>query len=253
MAERLIDRNRVRKPLQDFHVSGDAMKWLGFILMCLGTIASTVIQRGVMKMDTLTEEELVSAGLQGWAVARSMLLLFSVMAIPIQVRLFYEGWNQTSDRKRYLLRLAGLALVSEIPYDWALSGKLLDISVQNPVWALIIGGVMLAIFEEYSQRGAGGTVMKVSAVIGAAMWVMLLQSYMGMVTLALILCVHLLSGRKGWCTLVGSFICLIQLTAPIGMFFVHFYDGSKPKTNKWVFYVLYPAHLLVLAILTALL
>lgn len=257
MGERL--RPRKTKVWTGFsvHFSGDVLKWLGFACLCLGTFSSAVVQRGLMNLDDMSVEGLYDAIMPGGqmrslATLASVTMLIGLMAIPIQAKLFYEGWNHTADQKKYLIRLAGIALISEFAYDWATSGTFWDITVQNPIWALVIAAVMLVIFRQYEGKGFTGILMKAVAVLASLMWVTVLQSYMGAVTVLLVACFALLRNKKNLCSFCGVVISLLQYTAPFGMYFVHNYDGTKGKTPRWVFYVLYPAQLLVFGTIAAL-
>ena len=257
MAERLRPRERKLWTGWSVHFSGDVLKWVGFLCLCFGTFSSAVVQRGMMDLESMSVENLTEAILPGGAMRdlatlASVTMLIGLMAIPIQAKLFYEGWNHTADQKKYLARLAGIALIAEFPYDWATSGTFFDITVQNPIWALVVAAVMLTIFRQYGEKGFKNGFIKVVAVIAALLWVTVLQSYMGAVTVLLVACFALVQKNKGLCTFLGVSISLLQYTAPFGMFFVHNYDETKGKTPRWVFYVLYPAQLLVFGTIAAL-
>lgn len=43
----------------------------------------------------------------------------------------------------------------------------------------------------------------------------------------------------------GSLITLLHFPAPLGMVFVHWYDGEREEEPGWLFYALYPLQLLV--------
>ena len=64
----------------------------------------------------------------GRAVGRVSFVLFAFLIV--------EGFFHTKSRARYLLRLGLFALLSEIPFDLAFSGELVDWSGQNVYWTL---------------------------------------------------------------------------------------------------------------------
>ena len=66
------------------------------------------------------------------------------LAFPIFAFLLAEGYYHTHDVKRYLLRLWLFALISEIPYDLAFQGTLLESGSQNVFFTL---GLSLGVLE----------------------------------------------------------------------------------------------------------
>ena len=53
------------------------------------------------------------------------------LAMPLFSFCIAEGYRYTKDRKKYLLRMGLFALISEIPFDLAFTGKI-DLSHQIP-------------------------------------------------------------------------------------------------------------------------
>lgn len=81
--------------------------------------------------------------------------------------LIVEGFVYTGSRARYLLRLFLFALLSEIPFDLAFSGKAVDWSGQNVYWTLFLGVLMLTLWEYLGrQRGFVPRVAQI-AVLGS--------------------------------------------------------------------------------------
>lgn len=257
MAERRIKKNKIPS-IWSPQFSGEALKWIGFVCVCFGTFGSAVVQRAIMHVDTMTVEAMYEQIMPGgqmrhWATVAALSMLVCVMTLPIYARLFYEGWTHTANQGKYLLRLIGIALVSEIPYDLAITGTFWDITVQNPIWAFVIAAIMLTIFRQFEGRGAVSVAMKFVGLIAAVVWTIVLQSYMGLVSVLLVACFELLKNKKGICNLLAVIICCAQYSAPFGMIFAANYDGSKPKTPSKVFYILYPAQLLLFGAIAAML
>lgn len=75
----------------------------------------------------------------GRAIGRISFILFCYLAV--------ESFMHTRSRSKYLLRLGGFALVSEIPFDLAFSGKVIDRSSQNVFFTLFIGIFILIVWE----------------------------------------------------------------------------------------------------------
>ena len=83
-------------------MSGTALKWAGFLFVCLSSFSTAVIQRGIM-------------GFGPDATAETMYQAMSP-----------EGGMMGPGTAAVLCSLA-----AEIPYDFAMSGRLFDFSVQS--------------------------------------------------------------------------------------------------------------------------
>ena len=72
------------------------------------------------------------------------------LAFPIFAFLLTEGFFHTADLYRYLARLGVFALLSEIPYDLALSGTWWNPQRQNVFFTLFISLLLLLALERSS-------------------------------------------------------------------------------------------------------
>ena len=75
----------------------------------------------------------------GRAIGRVSFILFCYLAV--------ESFMHTRSKRNYLFRLGGFALISEIPFDLAFSGKVIDHNSQNVFFTLFIGIFILAVWE----------------------------------------------------------------------------------------------------------
>lgn len=75
----------------------------------------------------------------GRAVGRVAFVLFAYLAV--------EGFRHTRSRRAYLLRLILFALVSEVPFDLAFSGQIVDRTSQNVFFTLFLGVLTLVIWD----------------------------------------------------------------------------------------------------------
>ena len=234
-------------------LSGTALKWIGLVLTCIGTFGMAVLQRGLLRLDGFTNETLYAAlvpgsELFGTVSAAVCCTLVSAMGLPIYAKLLYEGWKHTSDIKRYLLRLAACALVSEIPYDLAYCGSWFDLRVQNPIWGMALAVLVLEIMQRYGSRpGALGVVLKVLFAVAGVVWATLLQSQLGIMFVAMAILYACFEGSMVATMLGGIALTLLQFPAPFGMLAVYWYDDRPGRTPRWLFYLLYPVQLLVFA------
>jgi len=254
MAIRLRDRQPGGRYLT---FSTTAMKWTGLLLTCLSSIGVAVLQRGLLKVDTTSVEDLSAAMADPASSAVSLVSgavtcsLLSVMALPLYAKLIYEGWKRMENKNRFFLRLALCALVSEIPYDLAMYGTLLAFEVQNPVWGLLLCAAMLEILRLPSPRSRVASAARQVLIVAAALaWVVLLRVYMGPLLVLLTALFYFLEGNKTLSTLGGVALTVTQFPAPFGMLFVYFHEpgDGKGEKNPDLFYLLYPAQLLVFGV-----
>ncbi len=243
-------------PGLELHLSPTLVKWIGFFCLCLGSFSTAVIQQGILglgagnwDLDTIGQ----SASLTAWANAAVICTGISYLAIPIYARLVYEGSCRSSNPRAYFLRLVLAALLAEIPYDLSTAGVCFNWSSQNPTWALAIGALMLSIFREYAQPGPRGSILQCLVLAMAVAWTLVLRSEFGILTVLLIAVFAIFSQKKLLASLGGGLMCFLQFPAPLGMFVAHWYDGSKAKPRKHLFYLLYLAQLAVFAALAVIL
>lgn len=239
-----------------FRLSGEVLQWIGFVLACLSSFSIAILQRGVPGLDREGAMAAVSEAMKpggtamGWATGAVFCSLLSTLAIPIFAKLTYEEWKRSTAPGKYLAGLAVCALISEIPYDFAMNGKLLDWSAQNPVLGLLLAAVTLEITRRWKMRSAAGNIaFRAMIVCAALIWAMLLRVQMGtvMVLLAALFC---FANKKPVITIAGGvLLTLVQFPAPVGMAFVHWYDGEKKMGSGKLLAILYPVQLLAFGLL----
>lgn len=64
---------------------------------------------------------------------------------PLFAFLLTEGFEQSTSKKRYFLRLLLFAIISEIPYNLLMGGKLFYPQAQNGMFTLILGFIAISI------------------------------------------------------------------------------------------------------------
>jgi hypothetical protein len=190
------------------------------------------------------------------------------LAFPLYCFLLAEGFIHTRDAKRYGLRLAIFAILSEIPFDLAFANRLWDPSSQNVFLTLLLALVAMAC----CARLKSGARLPAPVAIPAA-----LLCVAGLCALSVALKTdYVLFGvlfplgfyifRQSKRRQIGCFLLLLggyllymrsrgisqrwvytQALAALAVIPIALYNGKPgPRILRWLFYAAYPLHLLAL-------
>lgn len=169
------------------------------------------------------------------------------LAMPVLCFFIGEGLRHTRSPRRYLLRLTGFALLSELPFDLAFYGGI-EWGHQNVYFTLALG--LLALWAIQS-RGMEGWLLALTAALAAE----LLGCDYGMYGVLLILLLDRFHRARseqlaGAALLNLAFFGLqTQNLSLIALPLLWLYNGKRGRDDRRLFYLYYPAHLCVLGIL----
>ena len=169
------------------------------------------------------------------------------LAMPVLCFFIGEGLRHTRSPRRYLLRLTGFALLSELPFDLAFYGGI-EWGHQNVYFTLALG--LLALWAIQS-RGMEGWLLALTAALAAE----LLGCDYGMYGVLLILLLDRFHSARseqlaGAALLNLAFFGLqTQTLSLIAWPLLWLYNGKRGRDDRRLFYLYYPAHLCVLGIL----
>ena len=196
---------------------------------------------------------------------RMILRYVGRLAMPIFAFCIVEGFCKTHRRGRYFWRLTVFALLSELPFDRMVSGKLWDPEQQNILWTFLLAFLAMAALEYTGRRPAlwapgiacvllcclaaewAGTDYGAFSVLLCLLFYLTREMRLGLLWSAagfLILCV----ARYGY---------LLPARLPAEIYGVlatpllAFYRGYR-RGNRWIqygFYCFYPCHMLILGLL----
>ena len=214
-------------------ITADGLKKFACVIVLLQTFGATVIEKGLINIDQYTK-----AGLSEALAEDSQLMIYAGLGSVLQL-------------------LGGLAVpfLSEIPYDFAYSGKLIDWSSQNAMVALCISLLMLYFIKMFQEKGGvlcqAGELLVVICAVG---WVTIFRSQYGLCTVLLAAIFYFFRSRGVLRTVLGIIVSLLYITGPIAFYFIWLYSGERrDKLPKYAYYILYPAQLLVFGVITKLL
>ena len=81
-----------------------------------------------------------------------MFRIIGRISFPIFAYVLAEGIYYTKDITKYMLRLGIFALLSEIPYDLAVMGSVLEFSHQNVFFTLFFGVLMFWAYKKIEHQ-----------------------------------------------------------------------------------------------------
>lgn len=180
----------------------------------------------------------------------SLFRVIGRLAFPIFAFLLVEGYHYTRNQKNYLIRLLLFAFISEIPFDLAFNQSVLEFSHQNVFFTLFLGLVAINIYNKYKHEMP--VVAMVSVGVVALMSMILMTDY-GLVGIFIIISFEVYREEKrkafilvGLITIVMAIGTYVQAVAIVSFIPIYFYNGKKGANLKYLFYIFYPIHLLVL-------
>ena len=187
---------------------------------------------------------------------------------PVMCWFLVEGYGYTHSKKQYALRLLGFALLAEIPFCLAFSqGPGINFFALNMLFTLLICFGILVIHEKMAPSFARRCIDVVLVLLTGVLncdWMLLAPCYT-------LLFLWAKGDRRrafvafGWAmVLFGLFMRLNQYSLPAsiggalavgtaGFAVLFLYNGRRAekgrKFSQWFFYLFYPGHLLILAVL----
>ena len=189
------------------------------------------------------------------------------LAMPLFSFCIAEGFAHTRDKKKYLLRMGLFALISEIPFDLAFEGKI-GFGHQNIMLTFFLSILGLMLFD--AIRGGKDNKEKkipfwrtglgvLSVALLALASLVLHADYTAFAVIAVFLFYVLRQKHPLIRSAAG--VAFLALTRTMGYYCatgfsfipLALYNGKKGRGLKWLFYVFYPGHLLLLAVIKAVL
>lgn len=232
-------------------ISGSTIKMLAIISMLIDHTA-------VVLLDSMQEQML--CGIPVMSVYYGMRSI-GRLGFPIFIFLMIEGLEHTRNKWKYLLRLLLFAAISEIPFDMAFnlgvpeifSGRLIEFGYQNVFFTLAIG-LCVCIGIQAAERKPWNPYLKILlnfAMVAAGMaFAELLRTDYGGIGILAIVMMYLLRKQRTTaviaCCVILMFSSTLEVFALLILLPVSFYNGERGWKLKWIFYIFYPAHLLIL-------
>ena len=200
------------------------------------------------------------------------------LAHPIFAFMIVEGYFHTRSLKKYVGRLLVFAVLSEIPFNLALGGRLFYPIHQNVLWTFLISIGLIVLNEKAKKTGkllgriaVGAATVLLGYVVGVVTFVDFYHA--GILT---VLVFYFFRGRKWW-NYLGQLVCLwyinvemlggfsyvfelfgktqylsrqgLALFALIPIWLYRGKQGYHNRILQYTYYAFYPVHLLLLGLL----
>lgn len=231
-----------------------------FVFLTVGVIGRGILQNVFLGVNSLTGQEMLAL-LETDPVAMAILTaallckLVESCAAPLLAFLLVEGFRRTSDFEKYLIRIGVLALVTELPYNLAMNGKLLHFGSRNPVFALFLGLVMLYFFNRYAGKSLKSIAVKVLFFVCAFLWCRMLNIEHGdclVILVAVLWYVREKSNFRAVFAFAGAMLCtmfdMFYIGSCMSCIMLHRYNAERGDQNRKFNYAYYPVLLLIVGI-----
>lgn len=220
-------------------MSGSILKLIACIAMLVDHIAKLLPGDFLGMTDTLFL-------IGDKAVNMRMLMHFiGRSAFPIFAYLITEGFMHTHNRKKYCLNLLIFALISEIPWNLALSNDFFY-ARQNVFFTLLLGYLGLCAIDQFKND-----IKNLAITLSILLMVsFVLRADYGAFGFGFILLLYLLRERKFIMAIVGTCVLPSRWIGGLAFIPILLYNGqrgfAKVKWIKYAFYIFYPLHLLLI-------
>ncbi len=236
-------------------ISGNALRLWGIIFLFCGIIGRGVVQAHMLGIDgTQNLLDILNTMPNAMTLAAFSIAMQAAetCAVPIFAMLLIEGMQNTSDFKAYFLRVVGLAILSEIPFNLTFGAKFLDFGSRNPVFGVVLCMFMLYLWRNYGTKSKKNGLIKFLIAVVAILWCEMLRIDHGA---AMVIIVSILwtfrnnfifvnfagAAAAMTCTLISPFF----LASPMGFLAVHSYNGEKSTNSHKYNYLMYPVLLII--------
>ena len=242
-------------------VSSRGLRIWGLLFLIAGIVGRGIVQNRLLNVDAIGIENIAQMleydpSILKYATMAVLLQGIETLAVPVFAFLLVEGFRHTSDVKAYLLRMAGTAVLAEIPYNLVTTGKVFELTTRNPVFAMLIGMIVLVFFKQYEGSNVKNTLAKCMVVLGALLWSAFLGIQNAVPVIGMILVLWLARGSRNKQVIFGIAAALLlgllsgyYFASILGVALLLLYNGERGYSeNKVINYLSYPLVMLAVGI-----
>lgn len=237
-------------------ISINTLKIIGAVLTALYFFSAAVVQNGMLRVASFTPEELnalLASDGQAmlWAGVGSVASVIGIIGVPIFAYLLVQGAEHTSSFLQYGLSVLLFAVLSEIPYDLAMSGQMWNWSEQNSLWTVLIALLMLWLMKRFDGKGTVPLLLHLLFAAAGCFWAILLHCKFGGGFVLMTAVLYLLREHRSASLWLGALIGLIYATASLGFVPVALCSDQRRDMGgrgKYAYYAFYPIMLTLFAV-----
>lgn len=246
----------LNQPSRSGGINGNGLRTWGFLFVLLGITGQCILQNRLLGLNSLDPQDILAVldaapANMGIATAALVCKAFQTCAAPLFTFLLVEGFLHTSSVKNYLLRVIGVAVLSEIPYNLAMSEKWFDLSGRNPVFGMALCLILLILYSRYQEKGFRNLMIKAAFTVAAIVWMKMLSIEDGACLVVLTATFWGFRGKPHFRNMAGlgaagfcAAFSLFYLASPMSVMALHFYNGEPGNRNRLFNYLSYPLILL---------
>ena len=193
-------------------------------------------------------------------LSQTWMRIIGRVALPLFAFCISEGYIHTKDKKRYLKRLLLFSIISEIPFNLLLNGTIVYLEHQNVILTFSIAVLSLIVFDKITQNKK-----KISYVFGTFIVILfgilalILKTDYNFFAISLVFIYYVFNNKgNNVRNVIGTIYQLlirnvgIYIYGALSCIPIFLYNGKKGKGIKWLFYVFYPGHMLIIYLIRVL-
>ncbi len=223
-------------------LSGAVLKWVAIGIMAIDHLGAVILEAYVL--NAWGGSPLGSRFAANWnEIYQFDKILRGIgrLAFPMFCFLLVEGFVHTKNIAKYAIWLGIFALLSEIPFDFALHITPWYWEHQNVYFTLLLGLFTLYAIQYFQKT----PLMQIAvALVGMCLAEVLHVDYGDFGVLLMVTLYVFRPWRLLQC-IAGAALCAWEHTAVLAYLLLFFYNGTRGRQPKWFFYWFYPVHLIV--------
>ncbi|MBD5451308.1 MAG: conjugal transfer protein TraX [Lachnospiraceae bacterium] len=224
-----------------FGISSAVLKWIAVISMVIDHFACAIYNPNVLGNGCSIE------------VHHFLRNIIGRIAFPIYCFLLVEGFFYTKSVWKYLRNLVIFAVLSEIPFNMAIFGHVFYLKGQNVYFTLALGlcaMILLKNFSGFRKSQLFAQVIVIAVFLFLGEYLEVDYHWKGIAYIILFYYLKAFKVREGLAAITGAVaFAVYERWAVLAFVPVYLYNGKRGRQIKYLFYAIYPLHLLVFGLL----